>query len=100
MIHVKCCYKIDMENQPEMAHQHAANQEPQDPLFNHALAQQIYREEEIRVAQGDLTTLAASQQDESELQGEPLTYRQCRQLCPNSFVRNSLFRISGAMLKE
>ena len=66
-----------------------------DPLLNHELAQQIYREETIRVAQGDLTVLATSQEDESDLQGESLTYKQCRQLCGNHFVRHTLFRISG-----
>ena len=66
-----------------------------DPLLNHKLAQQIYREETIRVAQGDLTALAASQEDESDLQGESLTYKQCRQLCGNHFVLHTLFRISG-----
>ena len=66
-----------------------------DPFLNHELAQQICREEEIRVAQGDLTALAASQEDESDLQGEPLTYKQCRQLCGNHFVRHTLFRVSG-----
>ncbi|WP_447387083.1 hypothetical protein, partial [Streptococcus pseudopneumoniae] len=66
-----------------------------DQLINHELAQQIYREEELRVAQGDLTALASSQEDENDLQGEPLSYRQCRNLCPNYFVRHQLFRVSG-----
>ena len=33
-----------------------------------------------------MTALAASQEDESDLQGESLTYKQCRQLCDNHFV--------------
>ena len=66
-----------------------------DPLLNHELAQQIYKEETIRIAQRDLTMLAASQQDESDLQGEPLTYKQCRQLYGNHFFGHTLFRFSG-----
>ena len=64
-------------------------------VLNHDLVQQLYQEEEIRIARSDLTNVAVTQQDESELHGDPLTYKQCRILCPNHYVCNTLFRVSG-----
>ena len=45
-------------------------------VLNHDLAQQIYQEEEIRIAYSDLTNMAIIQQDELDLIGDPLTYKQ------------------------
>ena len=53
-------------------------------VLNHDLAQQIYQEEEIRIARSDITNMAVIQQDETELHGDPLSYKQCQALCPNS----------------
>ena len=46
-----------------------------DDVLKNALAQQIYREEEIRIAHDDLSDLAVIQQDETELHGNPLTHK-------------------------
>ena len=64
-------------------------------VLNHDLAQQIYQEEEIRIARSDITNMAVIQQDEMELHGDPLSYKQCQALCPNHYVGNTLFRVSG-----
>ena len=46
-------------------------------VLNRDLAQQIYREEEIRIAHSDITNMAVIQQDEMELHGDSLSYKQC-----------------------
>lgn len=33
--------------------------------------------------------------NDSELQGEPSSLKEVKKLCPNHFVRDTLFRISG-----
>lgn len=63
--------------------------------LNHAEAQEIFKAEQVRCGQADLTHLASIEEDESHLEGEPLNLKECRKLCPNYFVRHQLFRISG-----
>lgn len=69
----------------------AAHQDPDvQAHLNHAEAQRILREESLRVGDQDLSTFFQETEDIG-LEGEPLSLKQVRKLCPNYFVRNSRY---------
>lgn len=73
----------------------AAHQDPDvQAHLDHAESQRILREESLRVGDQDLSTFFQETEDIG-LEGEPLSLKQVRKLCPNYFVRNTLFKISG-----
>ena len=63
--------------------------------LNYEQAQSIYLAEQIRCSSQDLTTIVLAQDEDDELEGEPLSLKEVRKLCNNHFVRNTLFRVSG-----
>lgn len=64
--------------------------------LDHAESQRILKEEQGRYGQQDLSTFFQDpQEDEEDLQGEPLSLKEVKKLCPNFFVRDQLFHISG-----
>lgn len=73
----------------------AAHQEPDiQQLLDHDESQRILKEESLRVGDQDLSTFFEEVED-AGLEGDPLSLKQVRKLCPNHFVRETLFRISG-----
>ena len=62
--------------------------------IDHAEAQRLYATEEAHVGDQDLSTFF-NVLDPDDLQGEPLRLKEVKKLCPNRFVRSTLFQVSG-----
>lgn len=72
------------------AHQHGDIQQ----LIDHGESQRTLKEESLRVGDQDLSTFFEEVED-AGLEGEPLSLKQVQRLCPNHFVKETLFKISG-----
>ena len=62
--------------------------------IDHAEAQRLYAAEEAHVGDQDLS-IFFNIPDPDNLQGEPLSLKEVKKLCPNWFVRSTLFQVSG-----
>ena len=62
--------------------------------INHVEAQRIYAVEEAHVGDQDLS-IFFNVPDIEDLQGEPLSLKEVKKLCPNWFVRSTLYQVSG-----
>lgn len=63
--------------------------------IDHAKSQRILTEEALRYGTQNLSTFFAPEQEDANLEGEPLSLKEIKQLCPNYFVRDTLFRVTG-----
>ena len=62
--------------------------------IDHAEAQRLYAAEEAHVGDQELS-IFFNVPDPDDLQGEPLSLKEVKKLCPNRFVRSTLFQVSG-----
>lgn len=60
--------------------------------INHVEAQRIVSEERTRLRNPQLENVVVPPVEERELLGPPLSLDGCRELCPTTFVQNTLFR--------
>ena len=62
--------------------------------IDHAEAKIIYAKEEAQAGDQDLL-IFFNVPDPEYLQGTPLTLKEVKKLCPNWFVRSTLYQVSG-----
>ena len=62
--------------------------------IDHAKAQRLYVVEEAHIVDQDLS-IFFDVLDRDDLQGEPLSLKEVKKLCPNWFVKSTLFQVSG-----
>ena len=62
--------------------------------IDHAESQRILTEEALRYGTQNLSTFFAQQEDPN-LEGEPLSLKEIKKLCPNYFLRDTLFQVTG-----
>ena len=58
--------------------------------MDHAKAQRIYAQEETQFG-AQVLSVFFNVKDPEDLQGEPLILKEVKKLCPNWFVRSTLF---------
>ena len=64
--------------------------------IDHAESQCILTEEALRYGgTQNLSTFFAPEQEDANLEGEPLSLKEIKELSPNYFVRDTLFRVTG-----
>ena len=63
--------------------------------IDHAESQRILTEEALWYGTQNLSTFFAPEQEDANLEGEPLSLKEIKKLCPNFFVRDTLFRVTG-----
>ncbi len=64
-------------------------------MLDHGEAQRLLNADRERYGNEDFVILTQVDEEPEGLEGEPLTLKEVKKLCPNHFVRDSLFRISG-----
>ena len=62
--------------------------------IDHAEAQRLYATEEAHVGDQDLL-IFFNVPDPDDLQGKQLSLKEVKKLCPNWFVRSTLYQVSG-----
>ena len=62
--------------------------------IDHVQAQRIYTKEEAQVGDQDLSIFFNVPILE-DLQGKPLSLKEVKKLCPNWFVRSTLYQVNG-----
>ena len=62
--------------------------------IDHGEAQRLYATEEAHIGDQDLS-IFFDVPNPNDLQGEPLSLKEVKKLCPNWFVRSTLYQVSG-----